>query len=107
MKLESLKAFPRIAAAGGWELTDEQWKLAEPVPRPARREDHRGRPWHDTRAVLNGVLWILGSGAPWAEMAAKYSPHQTSIGDSSGGLARAWVANLAPLAISVNVGQAR
>jgi transposase len=63
--------------AGRWELTDEQWELVEPALRPARREDNRGRPWHDTRAVLNGVLWILGSGAQWAEMPSKYPPYQT------------------------------
>jgi transposase len=63
--------------AGRWELTDEQWELVEPILRPARRVDNRGRPWHDTRAVLNGVLWILGSGAQWSEMPAKYPPYQT------------------------------
>ena len=42
--------------AGRWELTDEQWEVVEPILRPARRKDNRGRPWHDTRAVLNGVL---------------------------------------------------
>lgn len=61
--------------AGRWELTDEQWELVEPILRPARREDNRGRPWHDTRAVLNGVLWVLGCGAQWAEMPAKYQPY--------------------------------
>jgi transposase len=63
--------------AGRWELTDEQWELVEPLLRPARREDNRGRPWHDTRAVLNGVLWVLGTGAQWAEMPDKYPPYQT------------------------------
>jgi transposase len=63
--------------AGRWELTDEQWELVEPTLRPVRRKDNRGRPWHDTRAVLNGVLWILGSGAQWSEMPAKYPPYQT------------------------------
>ena len=27
--------------------------------------------------MLNGVLWILGSGAQWAEMPTKYPPYQT------------------------------
>jgi transposase len=76
-KLELLKVSLRIAMAGRWELTDEQWEMVEPILRPARREDNRGRPWHDTREVLNGVLWILGSGAQWAEMPAKYPPYQT------------------------------
>ncbi len=58
---------------GRWELTEEQWELAEPVLRPRRREDNRSRPWHNTRAVLNGVPWILGSGAQWIEMAFEMS----------------------------------
>jgi len=62
---------------GRWELTDEQWELIEPVLRPARRADNRGRPWHDTRAVLNGVLWVLGTGAQWRELPEKYPPFQT------------------------------
>jgi transposase len=63
--------------AGRWELTDKQWELVEPILRPRRRQDNRGRPRHDTRAVLDGVLWILGNGAQWAEMPAKYPPYQT------------------------------
>jgi len=62
---------------GRWELTDEQWEMIEPVLRPVRRSDNRGRPWHDTRAVLNGVLWVLGTGAQWRELPEKYPPFQT------------------------------
>jgi transposase len=62
---------------GRWELTDEQWEAVEAVLRPARRADNRGRPWHDTRSVLNGVLWVLGSGAQWRELPEKYPPFQT------------------------------
>src|SRR5579875_2743218 len=63
--------------AGRWELTEEQWAVVEPVLRPGRREDNRGRPWHDTRAVLHGVLWVLGTGAQWRELPEKYPPFQT------------------------------
>jgi transposase len=63
--------------AGRWELTDEQWLMVEPALREARRADNRGRPWHDTRAVLNGVLWVLGTGAQWRELPEKYPPFQT------------------------------
>jgi len=62
---------------GRWELTDEQWIVVESVLRPQRREDHRGRPWHDTRAVLHGVLWVLGTGAQWRELPEKCPPDQT------------------------------
>ena len=62
---------------GRWELTDEQWELVEPVLRPPRRADNRGRPWQDTRSVLHGVLWVLGTGAQWRELPEKYPPFQT------------------------------
>ena len=63
--------------AGRWELIDEQWELLEPVLRSLRRKGNRGRLWHNTREVLNGVLWVLGTGAQWAEMPEKYPPYQT------------------------------
>jgi len=62
---------------GRWELSDAQWQLIEPILRPKRRSDGRGRPWQDTRAVLNGILWVLGSGAQWRELPEKYPPYQT------------------------------
>src|SRR5215472_13585999 len=62
---------------GRWELSYAQWKLIEPILRPQRRADGRGRPWQDTRAVLNGILWVLGTGAQWRELPRKYPPYQT------------------------------
>jgi transposase len=47
------------------DLTDRQWNLIEPLlPRRRRRADGKGRPAKDTRAVINGILWILRTGAP-------------------------------------------
>jgi transposase len=60
------------------ELTDEQWTLIEPlIPELPRREDGRGRPWRDTREVINGVLWILKSGARWQDLPGRFPPYQT------------------------------
>ena len=59
------------------DLTDAQWAILEPMFRPKRRSDGRGRPWRDTRAVLQGVLWILRTGAQWRELPSKYPPYQT------------------------------
>ena len=59
------------------DLTDAQWAVLEPLFRPLRRTDGRGRPWHNTRAVLNGVLWILRTGAPWHDLPDRYPPYQT------------------------------
>src|SRR5260370_14051713 len=62
---------------GRWEVSDAEWSVLEPILQPARRRDGRGRPWRDTRMVLNGVLWILGTGAQWRELPSKYPPYQT------------------------------
>ena len=62
---------------GRWEVSDEQWALLEPILRSKRRPDGKGRPPKDPRTVLNGVLWILGTGAQWREMPPKYPPYQT------------------------------
>jgi transposase len=59
------------------EGNDEEWAVLEPLLRFPRRRDGRGRPPQDTRAVLNGVLWILRTGAQWRELSAKYPPYQT------------------------------
>lgn len=62
------------------ELTEEQWLAVEPyIPAAERRAPGRkgGRPWQSARDVLNGVLWILRTGAPWADLPGRYPPYQT------------------------------
>ena len=60
------------------ELQEEQWALVEPLlPKPPRRADGRGRPRCDDRAVLNGILWILRSGARWQDLPARFPSYQT------------------------------
>ena len=60
------------------DLTDEQWKTLDPlIPKPGRRPDGRGRPWKSRRSVLNGVLWVLRTFAPWADLPDRYPSFQT------------------------------
>jgi transposase len=60
------------------DLTNKQWEVLEPlIPDPARRADGRGRPWRDSRDVLNGILWVLRTGAPWRDLPERYPPYQT------------------------------
>lgn len=59
------------------DLTPAQWAVVEPFFRPQRRADGRGRPWRDPRAVLNAVLWVLRTGAPWHDLPSRYPPYQT------------------------------
>ncbi len=47
-------------------LTDEQWELIAPLfPRPKQRAKKRDRPPAPNRACLEGILWILQTGAAW------------------------------------------
>src|SRR3990167_3531940 len=80
--------------AGRWEVSDAPLALLEPILRSKRRPDGKGRPPKDPRAVLKGVLWILGTGAQWRELPPKYPPYQTCHGRfqqwvRSGALAKA------------------
>jgi transposase len=60
------------------ELTDAQWELLKPLVEPKTPKKRRGRPWRDTRQVLEGVLWILRTGAQWSELPRhKFPPYQT------------------------------
>ena len=58
-----------------YALTDDQWDVLKehlPPQRPAT-----GRPAHDHRTILNGVLWILRTGAPWRDLPDRYGNWQT------------------------------
>ncbi len=57
------------------ELTDEQWALIEPLVPPSRART--GRPPRDRRTLLNGVFWILHTGAPWRDLPERFGPWQT------------------------------
>ena len=60
------------------ELTDVQWELLKPLVEPGTPKKRRGRPWRDSREVLEGVLWILRTGAQWSELPRdKFPPYQT------------------------------
>jgi transposase len=60
------------------DLTDAQWDVLKPLlPKPRVRKDGRGRPWRDPRDVLNGILWVLRTGAPWKDLPDRYPSYQT------------------------------
>jgi transposase len=57
------------------ELTEAQWErlagLLPPVKPP------RGRPNLDHRQVVNGMLWIAKTGAPWRDLPERYGNWKT------------------------------
>ena len=56
-------------------LTDEQWLLVDPlIPRSTAKT---GRPPSDRRLMLDGIFWILNTGAPWRDLPERFGPWQT------------------------------
>lgn len=60
------------------DLTDQQWAVLQPlIPEPPRRPDGRGRPWADNRKLLDGMLWVLRTGAQWEDLPRRYGSKST------------------------------
>jgi transposase len=65
-------------ARSGPLLTEAQWKKIVPLlPKPPQ---HRkgGRPWIENCRVLEGILWILRSGARWQDLPEKVTVKATT-----------------------------
>jgi transposase len=60
------------------QLSDAQWSRVEAlIPEPFFFRRRRGRPWRDARQVLEGILWVLRSGAAWMDLPQGYPPYRT------------------------------
>src|SRR6266536_3593487 len=57
------------AAVSRGELTDTEWRILNPLL-PDRGE--RGPAIADKRRTMNGILWVLRTGAPWRDLPERY-----------------------------------
>jgi transposase len=59
-------------------LTDGQWALLAPLLTPPEKTTKRGRPRRDDRTLLEGILWVLRTGAQWDKLPrGDYPPKST------------------------------
>ena len=58
-----------------FDLTDFEWSVIQPL----LPQKLRGVPRVDDHRVLNGIFWRLRTGAPWADIPARYGPHTTCV----------------------------
>jgi len=56
------------------ELSDQQWDAIKDFLPTAKG---RGRPPSDARLMLNGMLWIVRTGAPWRDLPERFGPWET------------------------------
>ena len=56
-----------------YDLTDSEWSVIEPLL-PTRR---RGVKPKKNRKVIDGIFWVLRTGAPWRDLPERYGPYTT------------------------------
>ena len=57
-----------------FDLTEEEWRIIEPLLPPTRQGGER----RDDRQVLDGIFYVLRTGIPWDDLPARYGPHTTA-----------------------------
>lgn len=57
------------------ELTNKEWEAIQPML--PEQGQHGGRPRLDDRTVINAILWVLGTGAPWRDLPETYGVWNT------------------------------
>jgi transposase len=57
----------------GYELTDFEWGVIAPL----LPNKPPGVPRVDDRRVLNGIFWVLRTGAPWRALPNEFGPRTT------------------------------
>ena len=64
-----------------YELTDFEWAAI----RSFLPNKPRGIPSVGDRRVLNGIFWVLRSGAPWRDLPQTYGPRNALCSVAAGG----------------------
>jgi transposase len=59
------------------QLTDEQWLLIADLFRNAPPGPQGGRPRVAPRACVEGILWVLRSGARWKDLPQRFPSYPT------------------------------
>lgn len=57
------------------DLSNEQWERIEKRLPPQKPKT--GRPAKDHRTIVNGILWVLRTGAPWRDLPERYGSWST------------------------------
>jgi transposase len=60
-----------------YDVPDEAWALISTLLPPERNRVSGGRPYLEHRPVMNGIFWVLCSGAPWRDLPERYGNWKT------------------------------
>lgn len=68
----------KLSPVNRGDLNDAQWRRLKPLLPPEK--PHTGRPNKPHRTIINGILWVLRTGAPWRDVPDGYGPWSTVSG---------------------------
>jgi len=57
-------------------MTNNEWERVKGLL-PPERTGKPGKPSSDNRTALNGILWVVRSGAPWRDLPERYGSWST------------------------------
>ncbi|MFW8236567.1 transposase, partial [Klebsiella pneumoniae] len=60
-----------------YDLPDEAWTLIQPLLPAEPATPRAGRLWAEHRMIINGMFWVLCSGASWRDLRERYGPWKT------------------------------
>lgn len=60
-----------------YDIPDEAWAIIQPLLPAVPASPQAGRPWAEHRMIINGMFWVLCSGAPWRDLPERYGPWKT------------------------------
>ena len=72
---DNRKRYDRSALRYPSDLTDEEWALTAPLIPPGKRGGNRRKV--DVRQVLNGLMYVLGTGCQWRAIPKDLPPRST------------------------------
>jgi transposase len=58
-------------------ITQQQWNILAPLFERPTSLDPRGRKRRESKVLVEGILWILKTGAQWKELPDRYGSYQT------------------------------
>jgi transposase len=83
-----------------WHVDDALWAQLAPLLRIDKPRKKTGRPRRDDRPILDGILWLLRTGAQWRTLPTEFGPKSTCHDHfqewvAAGAFAQAWALLLA------------
>lgn len=99
MRTQTTARLDEAGVDDGWRLPDSLWCRIVPLLPPERPHPKGGRPWTNARAAMDGIFYVLRTGAQWKALPRVFGAPSTVHARfqhwrEAGVFARLWQAGL-------------